>query len=329
MRILVTGGLGTVGTVLVKELRKRAHEVWSCDLHHNHDRFYVRCDISKFRQIQQLISSHRFDYVYHLAAEFGRWNGEDYYENLWMSNVVGTKNLLRLQETHRFRMIFFSSSEVYGDWDGIMSESVMEASEVKQLNDYAMTKWVSEIQVMNHARMANTESVRVRLFNTYGPGEYYSPYRSVACRFAYSALHDLPYEVYLNHHRTSTYVTDTVRTLANMANNFKPGEVYNIGGREYHDIKYLSDLILSYLNKSDDRVIYKEAEPFTTKDKKIDVAKAERDLGHEPLVSLEEGIPRTLEWMKEVYKETLPCQESPLLFPITTTAGTFEKQLIM
>jgi len=218
---------------------------------------------------------------------------------------------------------------VYGDWDGIMSESVMEASEVKQLNDYAMTKWVSEIQVMNHARMANTESVRVRLFNTYGPGEYYSPYRSVACRFAYSALHDLPYEVYLNHHRTSTYVTDTVRTLANMANNFKPGEVYNIGGREYHDIKYLSDLILSYLNKSDDRVIYKEAEPFTTKDKKIDVAKAERDLGHEPLVSLEEGIPRTLEWMKEVYKETLPCQESPLLFPITTTAGTFEKQLIM
>ena len=178
-------------------------------------------------------------------------------------------------------------------------------------------------------RITDTESVRVRLFNTYGPGEYYSPYRSVACRFAYSALHDLPYEVYLNHHRTSTYVTDTVRTLANMANNFKPGEVYNIGGREYHDIKYLSDLILSYLNKSDDRVIYKEAEPFTTKDKKIDVAKAERDLGHEPLVSLEEGIPRTLEWMKEVYKETLPCQESPLLFPITTTAGTFEKQLIM
>jgi dTDP-glucose 4,6-dehydratase len=329
MRILVTGGLGTVGTVLVKELRKRGHEVWACDLAHNHDRLYVRCDVSKFRQIQQLISSHRFDYVYHLAAEFGRWNGEDYYENLWITNVVGTKNLLRLQETYRFRMIFFSSSEVYGDWDEVMSEHVMDNTEVRQLNDYAMTKWVSEMQVLNHSRMANTENVRVRLFNTYGPGEYYSPYRSVACRFAYSALHDLPYEVYLNHHRTSTYVTDTVRTLANIVNNFVPGEVYNIGGREYHDIKYLSDLILNYLHKSDDLVIYKESEPFTTKDKKIDISKAERDLGHRPIVSLEEGIGLTLQWMKDVYKETISCQESALSYPISTTTGTLGKQLIM
>ncbi len=329
MRILVTGGLGTVGTILVKELRRRGHEVWACDLYHDHDRLYVRCDVSKFRQVQQLISNHRFDYVYHLAAEFGRWNGEDYYENLWLSNVVGTKNLLTLQETYRFRMVFFSSSEVYGDWEGVMSESVMESNEVKQLNDYAITKWVSEIQVLNHSRMANTENVRVRLFNTYGPGEYYSPYRSVVCRFAYSALHDQPYEVYLNHHRTSTFVTDTVRTLANIVNNFKPGEVYNIGGREYHDIKYLSDLILNHLNKSDDLVIYKESEPFTTKDKKIDISKAERDLDHRSLVNLEEGIPKTVDWMKEVYKDTVPCRESALSFPITTTANILEKQLIM
>src|SRR3989442_9265896 len=272
MRILVTGGLGPIGLPLVKELRKRGHSVWSSDVFHDHDRFHVRCDVSKFRQIQQLLSSQRFDYVYHLRDESGRSNGEEFYEDLWTSNILATKNLLRLQEIYRFRMIFCSSSEVYGDWNGVMSEDVMDNNEIRQLNDYAMTKWVSEIQVLNHSRMANTENVRVRLFNTYGPGEYYSPYRSVACRFAYSALHDQPYEVYLNHHRTSTFVTDTVRTLANIVNHFKPGEVYNIGGREYHDIKYLFDLILSYLNKSDDRVIYKEAEPFTTKDKKIDVA---------------------------------------------------------
>lgn len=329
MRILVTGGLGTVGTGLVKELRKRGHEVWSCDLHHNHDRYYVRCDISKFRQIQNLIASHRFNCVYHLAAESGRWNGEDYYENLWTANVVGTKNLLRLQDNYRFRMIFLSSSEVYGDWKDVMSEDVMDNHEIKQLNDFAMTKWVSEIQVVNHSRMANTESVRVRLFNTYGPGEYYAPYRGVICRIAYAALHDLPYEVYLNHHRTFMYVTDTVRTLANIVNNFKPGEVYNIGGRDYHEIKYLSDLILGCLRKPDDLVIYKESEPFTTKDKKVDVAKAERDLDHKPLTSLEEGIPQTLDWMKEVYKETVSCPKSALSFPTTTTAGTSEKQLIM
>ena len=306
MKILVTGGLGTVGRPLVKELQTRGHEVQFCDLSHNHDPQYSRCDVSKFRQIEQVVAQGDFEYVYHLAAEFGRWNGEDYYENLWLTNVVGTKNLIRLQEKFRFRMIFFSSSEVYGDWSDIMTEDVMDNHEVKQLNDYAMTKWVSEQQVLNSAAMEQTETVRVRLFNTYGPGEYYSPYRSVVCRFIYSALHDLPYTVYLNHHRSSTYVDDVVRTLSNIVDSFKVGEIYNIGGSDYHDIKQLSELILDYIGKADDLVDYKEAEPFTTKDKKVDVTKAERDLGHEARISLQEGIPLTIDWMSDVYGVQLP-----------------------
>ena len=41
-----------------------------------------------------MFEAHDFDYVYHAAAEYGRWNGEDYYENLWSTNAVGTKNIL-------------------------------------------------------------------------------------------------------------------------------------------------------------------------------------------------------------------------------------------
>lgn len=302
MKILVTGGLGTVGRVLVEELRKRRHEVWFCDLPHHHDPRYIRCDIGSFVQLERIFKNSSFDLVYHLAAEFGRWNGEDYYDTLWRTNVIGTKNLIRLQEQHKFRYVFFSSSEVYGDFDGIMSEDVMDKHEVRQLNDYAMTKWVGEMQVQNSSAMFGTETVRVRLFNTYGPGEYYSPYRSVICRFIYCALQDLPYTVHLNHHRTSTYVTDTVRTLANISEKFKPGEVYNIGGEEYHDIKSLSDVILNYLGKNDRRVTYQDAEPFTTRDKRIDISKAKRDLGHHSSVTLKDGIPMTIEWMKSVYK---------------------------
>ncbi len=307
MRILVTGGLGPIGLPLVKELRKRGHSVWSSDVFHDHDRFHVRCDVSKFRQIQQLLSSQRFDYVYHLGDESGRSNGEEFYEDLWTTNILATKNLLRLQEIYRFRMIFCSSSEVYGDWNGVMSEDVMDNNEIRQLNDYALTKWVSEIQVMNHSRMANTENVRVRLFNTYGPGEHFSPFAGVVCMFAYSALQSAPYEVYLNHRRTFTYLTDAVRTLANIVSNFHPGEAYNIAGREHHDIKYVSDLVLNLLGKSDGFVIYKETEPFTTKDKKTDITKAIRDLDHRPAVALEDGVRYTLEWMKAAYGETKPA----------------------
>jgi len=301
MRILVTGGLGAVGPYMVGELRRRGHEVWVTDLMHHHDPQYLRADVSEYRQLERVVERWPFDCVYHLAAEFGRWNGEDYYETLWRTNVIGTKNLLRLQEKLRFRMVFFSSSEVYGDWPGVMREDVMEKHAIRQLNDYAMTKWVGEMQVMNSAARFGTETVRVRLFNIYGPGEPYSNYRSVNCLFCYRALHDLPYTVYLDHHRSSTYITDATSTLANIVDNFTPGEVYNVGSTEYHDIKSVSDFILEYLGKDDRHVTYRDAEPFTTRDKRIDVTKAVRDLGHAPKVPLSEGLARTLEWMKKYY----------------------------
>ena len=94
---------------------------------------------------------------------------------------MGTKNVLRMQEREGFQAVYFSSSEVYGDYAGTMSEEVMDRVEIKQLNDYAMSKSVNEMQVLNSAAQFKTQSVRVRLFNTYGPGEYYSPYRSVIC----------------------------------------------------------------------------------------------------------------------------------------------------
>ena len=302
-KILVTGGLGTVGKVLVRALRTRGHAVRVSGLEHYHAEEYVRCDVASFMQVSRVFEAEKFDYVYHLAAEFGRWNGEDFYDKLWMSNVVGTKNMIRMQEKHGFRLIHFSSSEVYGDYDGVMTEDVMDKYEIRQLNDYALSKWVNEQQIMNSAAMRGTESVRVRLFNTYGPGEHYSPYRSVVCLFIYRALLDLPYKVYLGHHRTSSYVTDTCETLANIVDNFKAGEAYNIGGTEYHDIKTLSDVILNYLKKKDTRVEYLPAEPFTTKDKRVSMDKAARDLNHAPKVALAVGVPRTIEWMRDVYVE--------------------------
>jgi dTDP-glucose 4,6-dehydratase len=301
-KILVTGGLGAVGKPLAAELKNRGNEVWIADRVHSAEPNYVRCDTGEFHQVERLFGRADFDYVYHLAAEFGRRNGEDFYENLWKTNAIGTKNIIRMQERLKFKMIFFSSSEVYGDYRQVMREDVMDKVAVKQMNDYAMTKWVNEMQILNSAAQFGTETVRVRLFNTYGPGEYYSEYRSAICVFIYKALHNLPYTVYTKHERTSSYIDDSVKTLANIYQNFKPGEVYNIAGHELHNMKKASDIILKYLGKDDSLVEYKEAQPDTTLVKKVDVTKAVRDLKHKSTISLEEGIPRTVEWQKEVYK---------------------------
>ena len=312
--ILVTGGLGAVGSHLVPELERRGHRVFVADIRHHHNApNYARCDVSQFRQVERLWSGggwphgytpspRRFDLVYHLAAEFGRWNGEDYYENLWNTNAIGTKNILRMQEREGFQAVYFSSSEVYGDYEGVMREDVMDRVEIKQLNDYAMSKWVNEQQVLNSANQFKTQSVRVRLFNTYGPGEYYSPYRSVICLFCYRALHDIPYTVYRGHKRTSTYIADMSRTLSNIADKFKRDEVYNIGGTDYHDIETCSRLVLKHLNKDDGVLVqYKDSEILTTKQKLVDCTKAIKDLDHQSTVALDEGIKKTLAWMQKVY----------------------------
>lgn len=314
LNILVTGGLGTVGSGLIRELKARGHQVVSCDLPHQHDEVgfslrtdverphYARCDIGEFRQIERVIERlGPFDYVYNCAAEFGRWNGEDFYETLWRTNAIGTKNIIRLQERLGFRLIHFSSSEVYGDWPEVMVETVMDEYEIKQLNDYAMSKWVNEMQIRNSMLQYGTQSVVVRLFNTYGPGEYYSPYRSVNCRFLYCALHNLPWTVFRGHTRTSTYLADTVRTLSNITDNFKPGEVYNIGGNQMHTIEELSDVILKITDASPKLVQYKESEILTTKLKKVDATKSIRDLNHKNTYSLEEGMSLTMDWMRRVY----------------------------
>jgi dTDP-glucose 4,6-dehydratase len=301
-QVLVTGGTGFIGSNLVKELQKRGHEVWLCDLMHCEKDSFVRCDVGKFSQVERLFDAHEFDYVYHAAAEYGRWNGEDYYENLWMTNAVGTKNILRVQEKKKFRMIFFSSAEVYGDYDGVMSEDVMEKIPIKQMNDYAISKWVNEMQILNSAAMFQTESVRVRLFNVYGVGEHYTPYRGWIPKFIYKAMKNQPYTVYLGHKRTLEYVEDLCRTLSNIIDNFKPGEIYNLGGDTQYKIKYVSDQILKNLGKNDSLVTYKGEEPFTTKIKTPDSSKAKKDLDFKLTISAEEGIKRTVSWFKKLYE---------------------------
>ncbi|WP_414468876.1 NAD-dependent epimerase/dehydratase family protein [Methanobacterium sp. ACI-7] len=306
-KILVTGGAGFIGTNLVKELKSRGHEVYSLDLLHNEREDYIRADVRNYRQLKRVFDNDHFDFVYHLAAEYGRWNGEEYYENLWQTNVIGTKHMIRLQEKLGFKMIFFSSAEVYGDYTGIMGEKVMEENPIKdtyQMNDYAITKWAGELMCMNSATMFDTETVRVRPVNCYGPHEHYSPYKGFIPIFIYKSLTKQPYTVYEGHKRIIDYVEDTTRTFANIVGNFIPGEAYNVGSKQEweHDIKEYSDLVLDAVGIDDSLVTYKEAESFTTKVKTMDFSKAVRDLKHDPKVSPKEGIKRTVEWMKNYYR---------------------------
>jgi len=117
----------------------------------------------------------------------------------------------------------------------------------------------------------------------------------------YCAIFGLPWVVFRGFGRTSTYLDDSVRTLSNICKNFKPGEVYNIGGGQFHTIEELSDLVIKHTKADPGLVIYKDAEVLTTKIKNVDTTKAESDLAHRNTVTLDEGIRLTVEWMKKAY----------------------------
>ena len=302
-KIMITGALGTIGRPLAIELIKRGHEVWRCDLAHHPGPNYIRADISKYRQVERLFEAHDYDYVYHLAAEFGRINGEEYYENLWQTNVIGTRNILEWQKRKGFKLIFTSSSEIYGgNHSGPLDEDLPLYSPIVQLNDYATTKWVNEIQIMNFEKQYGNKCVRLRLFNAYGPGEYYHNYRSVICLFCYRALFDLPYKVYRNYHRVFMYINDVIPALAKVCEEFHPREVYNIGGQAFRSVEEASNIILAYLGKTDKLVEYLTEDKHNVVNKRANIEKARKAFDYDPRTPLEVGIPKTIEWMKKVYK---------------------------
>ncbi|MHA1232216.1 MAG: NAD-dependent epimerase/dehydratase family protein [Candidatus Helarchaeota archaeon] len=305
MKIIIFGGTGFIGTNLTNELRLRGYDVFTADISHSPEtnKTHFRCDIGEYRHIERIFEKEKFDFVFNLAAEYGRWNGEEFYDKLWKTNCVGLKNILNFQKKYKFKLVHFSSAEVYGDYNGIMTEDIMDQIPIKQMNDYAISKWANELQCLNAAAMYGNEIVRIRPVNCYGPHEEYSPYRGVIPILVYHGMFNLPAVVYKGHKRIFDYVSDTVRTIANIVENFIPGEVYNIAGDKEVDIKYVSDLIINELGIDDSHITYKESEPFTTKQKKIDCSKAVRDLNHKILVPIEKGIPLYIEWMKKRYPE--------------------------
>jgi dTDP-glucose 4,6-dehydratase len=314
MKILITGVLGVIGSKLEEILKIKGYKVYGIDLYHTNRIYghglgkvanddYFRCDIGEYRQIEDIIEYVKPDLVYHCAAEFGRWNGEHFYEKVWKTNAIGTKNIIRLQEKYRFKLVHCSSSEVYGDYEGVMYEDVLKQVPINQMNDYAMSKRVNEMQISNSRDQYRTETVVVRFFNTYGPGEWYHPFRSVNCVFTYNLLHGKPITVFKGHTRTSTYIYDCVRTLSNIVDNFVDGEVYNIASNQEHSIEQLTELLVKYTKASPGLVTYQDHhEILTTKHKHVDNSKSVRDLKHKNTVSLEEGVWETVQWMKEYYR---------------------------
>lgn len=298
MKIAVTGHLGTIGRPLVAALRAAGHEVIGIDLRHDVDG--VRADVADYRQLEAAVPRD-VDLMYHLAAEFGRHNGEDFYEQVWRTNATGTKNILTLQKQRGFKLIFASSSEVYGERSDPTLHENLALSPMMLTNDYAISKLVNEAQIANAQRQWGSQTMTLRFFNAYGPGEFYHSYRSVVCLFTYRALKKLPYTVYDGYYRVFQYIDDLVDTLVNAAEQFRPGLVANVAGIEYRSVHELHEMICEQVEVDLSKVTFLPEEKHNVVSKRPSITRAQVHLDHSPGIALIDGLRTTVDWMREQY----------------------------
>jgi dTDP-glucose 4,6-dehydratase len=90
--------------------------------------------------------------------------------------------------------------------------------------------------------------------------------------------------------------------VANITENFRAGETYNIGGTDLHTIEELSSVVLDVTGADSRLVHYQDSEILTTKLKRVDTSKSVRDLDHKNSYSLAAGMKLTAAWMREVYR---------------------------
>ncbi len=140
--VLITGGLGTIGSRMVPLLRQHGYDVKVLDnrIMRLHD--YIRADVTSVSEAMEAFKRWDFDYILHLAGEAGRENGELFARRTVDINVSGTLNVIQLCREYGARLIFASISEVYGD----VGETVMREDMVPrgQTNCYAISKYRAE-----------------------------------------------------------------------------------------------------------------------------------------------------------------------------------------
>lgn len=299
MNILVTGCLGTIGAPLVRKLIDKANVI---SIDNRHALGTIRCDITNFRKLERIFEETVPDVVYHLAAEFGRKNGEEYYEDLWNTNVIGTRHIIELCLQFKSKLIFTSSSEVYGNFAIPQRETDTNGFAPDFNNDYAITKYVNELQILRFIKLHGLQAVILRLFNAYGPGEYYTDYRSVICLFLYKIMNNEEIIAYRNYHRVFMYIDDLINTLAKvyLCEDVFNGEIINIGGKQMYSIEELIKIIEN-ITKLKANVIWKTKEQANVVDKQPYLDKAFKLLKHDPSTPLEVGIANTFNWMRKVY----------------------------
>lgn len=306
MRILVTGGAGFLGSHLCERLLVEGHEVLCLDnfftgrkknVEHllNHPYFeLIRHDIT----LPILLE---VDRIYHLACPASPIHYQYNAIKTIKANVIGTINMLGIAKRVKARILFASTSEVYGDpavhpqkedyWGNVNTIGIRSC--------YDEGKRVAETLMMDYHRQNGVDIKIVRIFNTYGPRMLLNDGRVVS-NFIVQALKGEDITIYGKGTQTRSfcYVDDLIEGMGRMmdAENFT-GPV-NLGNPEEYTILELAQKIIG-MTGSRSKISYKPLPSDDPTQRQPDITLAGQKLGWKPDVSVTNGLQKTIEYFKK------------------------------
>jgi len=304
-KIFVTGALGFIGIYLIPYLNGQEHKVISSDVHVRDYADYVRADVTSFEDLYKIFRRENIDQVIHMAGEVGRMVGEEHPQKMMYVNNIGTLNLIKLCLEYNTKLVYFSTSEVYGrlfdKGEAVKEEDLEKGSVFTTTNIYAMSKLFGEAIVRHYVENYGLNSVTIRPFMVYGPGEHPSKYRSALINFVNSALNGETITVHKGAERAWCYVSDFVNGVHLAMQQPFSGEyeAFNIGSDEYHTMEEVARMVVQECDANDNQIkIIEPPNKFLSLTKKFSIEKI-RHAGYAPKVSLEEGIHRVAEWQRK------------------------------
>ena len=319
MKALVTGGGGFLGSHLCRRLLADGWTVTCVDNFASGMRRNVAglLEHPQFRLIERDVSAAPLeaeleaDRYFHLAspASPNPHTPRSYMAQpleTAMVNSIGMRHVLDLARSQGGRVLFSSTSEVYGDplqhpqredyWGNVSS--------IGPRSCYDEAKRFGEALCMIYVRTYGVDVRLIRIFNTYGPNMDPEDGRMLP-NFITQALSDKPLTIYGDgqYTRSLCYVQDLVAGMLKVMESERPdaaGRVYNVGNPEEHTILDYARLVLELIPESRSTITYRPPVPDDPSRRRPDIARARSELSWEPQVPLREGLSKTIEYFREV-----------------------------
>jgi len=304
MKLLVTGGLGFIGSNFILNVLKNTNfEILNVDAEFygsNHYNLievenspkysFVKGDITDKKLMENLISE--CDCVVNFAAESHVDRSILDPSPFLNSNIFGTFTILDIIKNQKKRLVHVSTDEVYGT---ILQGSATEKTRFNPSSPYSATKASAELLINSYVKTYGVDAVITRCTNNYGPRQFNEkliPKTIGLC----DENKKIPVYGTGTSIRDWIHVEDHCKAIMLVLEKGKGGESYNISSSNEVDNLTLVTKILEILNKSKENIQFVKDRPGEDIRYSLDSTKIHEKLGWKPKINFDEGLEKTIQW---------------------------------